>query len=190
MATLQREVFQQVEEAKVIVVGPPPVRGLAIAGGFRVMIEDRGDEGPATLQEQTDNLVQQGNEQTGLGLVNLNTVFRANTPQLYVDVDRTKCKTMGVPLSDVFDALQVEMGGLYVNDFNQFGRTFQVNAQADVPFRMSPDDLRRLYVRNRHGRHGSAGHRGQRGGPRRAVRDQPLQHAPRRRRQRQPRRRA
>ena len=83
--------------------------------------------------------------------MNLKTVFRANTPQLYVDIDRTKCKTMGVPLSDVFDALQVEMGGLYVNDFNQFGRTFQVNAQADIPFRMSPDDLRRLYVRNRNG---------------------------------------
>ncbi len=151
VATLQGKVFQQVEEAKVIVVGPPPVRGLAVAGGFRVMIEDRSNEGPQTLQQQTDNLVREGNEQTALGLMNLNTVFRANTPQLYVDVDRTKCKTMGVPLGDVFEALQVEMGGLYVNDFNQFGRTFQVNAQADIAFRMSPDDLRRLYVRNHDG---------------------------------------
>ena len=88
------------------------------------------------------------------------TVFRANTPQLYVDIDRTKCKTMGVPLSDVFDALQVDLGGLYVNDFNQFGRTWQVNAQADIPFRMQPEDMRRLQVRNAQRRDGSAGHRG------------------------------
>ena len=76
--------------------------------------------------------------------MDLTTVFRANTPQLYVDIDRTKCKMIGVPLSDVFDTLQVELGGLYVNDFNQFGRTWQVNAQADIPFRMQPDDVRRL----------------------------------------------
>ncbi len=151
VATLQRKLSEQVEEGQVTMYGPPPVRGLAVAGGFRVMIEDRGGEGPRTLQEQTDNFVRQGNEQTALGLMNLRTVFRANTPQLYVNIDRTKCKAMGVPLADVFDALQVEMGGLYVNDFNQFGRTFQVNAQADIPFRMSPDDLRRLYVRNRNG---------------------------------------
>ena len=70
------------------------------------------------------------------GLVGLFSMFRANTPQLYVDIDRTKCKTMGVALSDVFDALQVNLGGYYVNDFNQFGRTWQVNVQADAPFRM------------------------------------------------------
>ncbi len=75
-------------------------------------------------------------------------MFRANTPQLYVDIDRTKCKTMHVALSDVFDALQVELGGLYVNDFNQFGRTWQVNVQADTPYRMQPEDMRRLQVRN------------------------------------------
>jgi multidrug efflux pump subunit AcrB len=70
---------------------------------------------------------------------------------LYVDIDRPKCKLLGVPLSDVFDALQVELGGLYVNDYNQFGRTWQVNAQADVPYRMQRDDIRRLQVRNDHG---------------------------------------
>ncbi len=151
VAELQRKLSAQVEEARLTVFGPAPVRGLAIAGGFRVMIEDRGNEGTAVLQEQTDGFVRQGNEQKALGLMNLNTVFRANTPQLYLDIDRTKCKVMDVPLNDVFDTLQVEMGGLYVNDFNQFGRTFQVNAQADIPFRMSPNDLRRLYVRNRVG---------------------------------------
>ena len=83
--------------------------------------------------------------------MDLQTVFRANAPQLYVDINRTKCKTMGVALSDVFDALQVELGGLYVNDFNQFGRTWQVNVQADIPYRMQPEDMRRLQVRNGRG---------------------------------------
>ena len=78
-------------------------------------------------------------------------MFRANSPQLYVDINRTKCKTMDVALSDVFETLQVELGGLYVNDFNQFGRSWQVNAQADIPFRMQAEDMRRLQVRNAKG---------------------------------------
>jgi multidrug efflux pump len=151
VATLQRRIFQEVEEARAMVIGPPPVRGLAAAGGFRVMIEDRSNEGPMALQEQTENLMQQGNEQSRRGLANLLTVFRANTPQLYVDINRAKCKMLGVPLSDVFDALAVDLGGLYVNDFNEFGRTWQVNAQADIPFRMQREDMRRLRVRNPHG---------------------------------------
>ncbi len=114
------------------------------------MIEDRGNNGLEALQEQTDNLVQLGNqlENRQPGLTRLMSVFRANTPQLYVDIDRTKCKTMGVALNDVFDTLQIDLGGLYVNDFNQFGRTWQVNAQADTPYRMHPDDVGRLQVRN------------------------------------------
>ena len=113
------------------------------------MIEDRGNDGLEALQSQTDKLVELGNQQPGLmGLI---SVFRANTPQLYVDVDRTKCKTMGLSLADVFDALQIELGGLYVNDYNQFGRTWQVNIQADTPFRMRPEDVRRLQVRNNRG---------------------------------------
>ncbi|MDD4269167.1 MAG: efflux RND transporter permease subunit, partial [Thermoguttaceae bacterium] len=95
---------------------------------------------------QTDALIEAGNNQPGL--VGLFSVFLANTPRLFVDVDRTKCKSMGLPLSEVFEALQVNMGGLYVNDFNLFGRTWQVNAQADIPFRMEPGDIRRLRVRN------------------------------------------
>lgn len=149
-ATLRKRLYQEVEEAKVGVFAPAPVRGLGTTGGFKIMIEDRGSNGPATLQEQVDNLVEQGNEPS-TGLVGLMSIFSANTPQLYVDIDRTKCKTMGVALSDVFDTLQIDLGGLYVNDFNQFGRTFQVNCQADIPFRMEPGDLRRLQVRNRKG---------------------------------------
>jgi len=148
-AKLRTRLYGEVPEAKVAVFGAPPVRGLGSTGGFKIMVEDRGNDGPAALQEQTDNLVREGNQRPGL--VGLFSVFSANTPQLYLDIDRTKCKSLGVALSDVFATLQVELGGLYVNDFNQFGRTFQVNAQADVPFRMQPEDLRRLQVRNRKG---------------------------------------
>ena len=162
------------------VFGSPPVRGLGNAGGFKIMIEDRGNEGLETLQEQADDLIRTGNQQPGL--VGLFTVFRANTPQLYVDIDRTKCKTMGVALNDVFDALQVDLGGLYVNDFNQFGRTWQVNAQADIPFRMQPEDVRRLQVRNAKGDMVPLGTVAVGRDQRRAVRHQSLQHVSRRRR--------
>ncbi len=149
VAALRRRLSKEVSEAAVAVFAAPPIRGLGSAGGFRIMIEDRGGVGVETLQAQTDNLIALGNKEPGL--VGLFTVFRANTPQLYVDVDRTKCKAMNVSLSEVFDALQVNMGGLYVNDFNLFGRTWQVNVQADTPFRMDRNDVRRLRVRNGQG---------------------------------------
>ncbi len=145
---LQRK-FAQIEDGLVLVFGAPPVRGLSSTGGFKLMVEDRGNAGLEALQEATDKLAAAGNQTPGLR--NLLSIFRANTPQLYVDIDRTKCKTMGVTLSDVFDALQVNMGGLYVNDFNEFGRTWQVNVQADTPYRMQPEDVRRLQVRNSRG---------------------------------------
>jgi len=149
-ATLRKRLYEEVQEAKVGVFLAPPVRGLGSTGGFKIMVEDRSDDGPAALQEQVDNLVEQGNRPS-TGLVGLMSIYSANTPQLYVDIDRTKCKTMGVALSDVFNTLQIDLGGLYVNVFNRFGRTFQVNCQADIPFRMQPEDLRRLQVRNRKG---------------------------------------
>jgi multidrug efflux pump len=148
-ASLQKQLIQSIEDAQFTVMGPPPVRGLGTTGGFKIMIQDRGNNGLEALQEQTDNLVRLGNQQPGL--TRLLSIFRANTPQLYVDIDRTKCKIMGLALNDVFDALQISLGGLYVNDFNQFGRTWQVNAQADVSFRMEPEDVRRLQVRNNKG---------------------------------------
>ena len=112
-------------------------RGRASAGPWSGHCGGLSDDGRRPRQRRlekssggTDNLVRQGNEKVA-GPGEPQHGFSGHTPQLYVDIDRTKCKTMGVPLSDVFDALQVEMGGLYVNDFNQFGRTFQVNAQAE-----------------------------------------------------------
>ena len=155
---LRQKLFQQIEDAQVAVFGAPPVDGLGNAGGFKLMIEDRGDNNLQALQEQTENLADKGNQTPGL--VDLFTMFRANTPQQFLAVDRTKCKTMGVALNDVFDALQVYLGGYYINDFNQFGRTWQVNCQADARFRMHPQDVKQLKVAQRRRRHGAAGHAG------------------------------
>jgi multidrug efflux pump len=149
MAGLRRRFAEEIREGELAVFGAPPVDGLGNTSGFKLMLQDRGNNGLAALEEQADGLARAGNDQPGL--VGVFSMFRADTPQLFVDVDRTKCKAMGVPLNDVFDTLQINMGGLYVNDFNQFGRTWQVNVQADVPFRMQPEDLRRLQVRNARG---------------------------------------
>jgi multidrug efflux pump len=149
-AKLRRRLFQEIQDAQIGVFGAPPVDGLGNAGGFKMMVEDLGDSGLEVLQGQTDNLVEKGNQQPGL--VGLFSMFRADTPQLYVDVDRTKCKTLGVALSDVFNALQLNLGGYYVNDFNQFGRTWQVNLQADSEFRIRPEDVKQLKVRNAQGK--------------------------------------
>ena len=147
---LRAQFHQKIYDANVMVFGAAPIRGLGTGGGFKAIVEDRGDVGVEKLQEITDEIIAAGN-QPGTGLFGLTTMFRANTPQLFVNIDRTKCKTMGVALSDVFDTLQIELGGLYVNDFNQFGRSWQVNVQADIPFRMQPEDMRRLQVRNSKG---------------------------------------
>jgi multidrug efflux pump subunit AcrB len=149
-AELRRRYAEQIQEAAVAVFGAPPVDGLGSAGGFKLMVKDiSGEASLDELQGDTDNLVAEGNEDRKL--VGLFTQFRANTPQLYVDVDRTKCKSLKVTLKDVFDTLQIYLGSLYVNDFNQFGRTWQVNIQADAPFRLRPEDVKRLQVRNANG---------------------------------------
>ncbi len=148
-ATLRRQFYQNVQEAQVAVFGAPPVDGLGTAGGFKLMVEDRSSAGLPALQGQTDNLAEKANQQPGL--VGVFSMFRASTPQLFVDVDRTKCKTLGIPLSDVFNTLQTNLGSYYVNDFNQFGRTWQVNLQADSRFRNKADDVKSLKVRNSQG---------------------------------------
>jgi len=144
-ARFQREV----PDARVLAFGAPAVRGLGNAGGFKLMVEATGDVNYDALQAAADNLAAKGNQQPGL--VGLFEGFRARTPQLYVDVNREKVKTMGVPLNSVFDALQAYLGSFYVNDFNRFGRTWQVNIQADAPFRTDADTIRRLKVRNADG---------------------------------------
>jgi multidrug efflux pump len=146
---LRERLQREVPEARVLVFGAPAVRGLGNAGGFKLMLEATGDVNYDALQAQADNLAARGNRQPGL--VGLFNGFRARTPQLYVDVDRTKVKTMGVQLTDVFDALQAYLGSYYVNDFNRFGRTWQVNVQADAPFRVDAETVRQLKVRNADG---------------------------------------
>jgi len=145
----------EVPEAMITVLGPPPVRGVGRAGGFKVMIEDRGDNGPVVLQGQTEALTETLKQQkTGEGapaLVGLTSVFRANVPSVYVDVNRTECMSKDVPLKDLFDTMRIYLGSLYVNDFNLFGRTWQVVIQAEPRFRNKIDDVRRLKVRNTDG---------------------------------------
>jgi multidrug efflux pump subunit AcrB len=148
-AEIRTRLRREVPEARVLVFGAPAVRGLGNAGGFKLMVEATGDVNFDALQARADAVAAQGNQKPGL--VGLFNGFRARTPQLYVNIDRTKAKTMGVALTDVFDALQAYLGSYYVNDFNRFGRTWQVNVQADAPFRTDADTVRQLKVRNADG---------------------------------------
>src|SRR5262249_17863174 len=125
------------------------VRGLGNAGGFKLMVEATGDVNFDALQARADALAAKANQQPGL--VGVFNGFRARTPQLYADIDRAKVKTMGVALSQVFDPLQLYLGSYYVNDFNRFGRTWQVNVQAEGPFRMDAEALKQMKVRNADG---------------------------------------
>ncbi|WP_305906979.1 multidrug efflux RND transporter permease subunit [Methylomarinum sp. Ch1-1] len=139
----------QIPQAHIAVFAPPPVRGMSSVGGFKVQIQDRANAGLKQLQQVNAELIAKGNQQPGL--THLFTTFRADVPQLYLDVDREKAKSMHVPLTDIFDTLQIYLGSLYVNDFNNFGRTYQVIAQADAEFRMYPNDIAELKTRNKAG---------------------------------------
>jgi len=149
MAKLRKEFGMHITGALVSVFPPPAVSGLGRAGGIKLMVEDRGDFGLVELQRQTDNLVATGNKTPGL--TGLFTVYKTDAPQLYVDVDREACLTQGVSLNEVFGTLQAYLGSRYINDFNRFGRTWQVIVQADSRFRDELDDVKRLKVRNSHG---------------------------------------
>jgi multidrug efflux pump len=145
LATL-RASFRQIQEAQVVAFGAPPVDGLGTTGGFKLQLQDRGDLGSQALQAAAETMIEKGIAQPGL--VGLFSSFRANQPQLYVDVNRTQAKTLGVSLDDVFNTLQVYLGSAYANDFTRFGRNWQVNVQADAAFRISPEDIGKLKVRN------------------------------------------
>jgi multidrug efflux pump len=147
---IQEQCRQEIEQAIVSVFRAPPVRGLANAGGFKLQVEERGYVDLQELQAQTDRLIQAANADPHFAGVF--TIFRANTPQVYVDIDRTKVEALQVPIQDVFTSLQVYMGGLYVNDFNKFGRTWEVQVEAAPAYRASADEVKRLKVRNAQGR--------------------------------------
>ena len=143
---LQQAAFRSVQDAMISVFGPPAVDGLGSAGGFKVLIQDRASAGLNALQGAADGLAMAGLQEPRLA--GMFSSFRAATPQMFVDIDRDKCKSMGIPLNEVFLTLQVCLGGYYTNDFNEFGRSWQVNLQADPQFRLTPDDVGRLQVRN------------------------------------------
>ncbi len=143
---LREKLFREVEQAQLLIFGAPAVEGLGSAGGFKVMLEATGNVDLAALEAQTANFAEKGSKVPGF--IGMFSSFRASTPQLFVDVDRVKCKTMKVELGEVFDTLQALLGGYYVNDFNRFGRTWQVNVQADEKFRVSADKVKQFKVRN------------------------------------------
>ncbi|MFO0936243.1 MAG: efflux RND transporter permease subunit [Gemmataceae bacterium] len=149
-AAISAKISSAIPEAQVNVFGAPAVPGLGRAGGFRIMIEDRGEVGPMGLQGMTDNFIEKANQQTKY-IGRLFTAYKANSPDLFLDVDRNACLTHGVDLNDVFGTLQATMGARYVNDFNRFGRTWQVKVQADKTYRNDAIDVLRLRVRNRNG---------------------------------------
>lgn len=138
-----------IREAIAFAFPPPAIRGLGVRGGFEMQVEDRGDVGLATLQSAAQTVVEHANSQSAL--TNVRSSFRSGVPQLRVDIDRVKAKTLNVSLGTIFGTMQAYLGSAYVNDFNKFGRTYQVRVQADQQFRAEPEDIRKLEVRNRQG---------------------------------------
>ncbi|HEV8661125.1 MAG TPA: efflux RND transporter permease subunit, partial [Thermoanaerobaculia bacterium] len=141
--------YAGIQEAFVAIFPPPPVQGLGSVGGFKLFVEDRSGAGFEELYAQVQNAMNEGRKRPELaGLFSSDQV---SVPQIDANVDRERAKTYGVDLTDVFDTLQVYLGSLYVNDFNRFGRTYQVNVQAESQFRTQPEQIRRLYTKNAHG---------------------------------------
>ncbi|HEU0058387.1 MAG TPA: multidrug efflux RND transporter permease subunit [Hyphomicrobiaceae bacterium] len=147
-AAIQGALFQRfgaIQEGLVVVVMPPPVRGIGTSGGFRMMVEDRAGAGPQALQGAVFAMM--GRAAQTPGLTQVFSLFEASTPQLYLDIDRTKAQLLGVNMTDVFGALQTYLGSTYVNDFNLLGRVFRVTAQADAAHRLDAKDVLKIRVR-------------------------------------------
>ncbi len=145
-ARLQSELQAGVREGLVQVFGAPPVEGLGTAGGFKIVVENRGETDADALQAAADQVVKEGNDDSQLE--GLYTSYRARTPWLYLNIDRTAAKKNGVSIAEIFNTLQVDVGSLYVNDFNKFGRTWKVTAQASDEYRRRVTDLKHLRIRN------------------------------------------
>jgi multidrug efflux pump len=149
MRHLKKGWAEKVRDAKVTVYPSSPIPGLGAAGGFKIVVEDRGGLGLAALQQQTEALVRK--LQAVPGLNNVASSFRSNTPQLFLDIDRAKAASLGVSLDDVNQTLDMYLGSLYVNSFNDFGRHWQVTVQADGAFRNRIESLNLFQVRNKAG---------------------------------------
>ncbi|HEX4140676.1 MAG TPA: multidrug efflux RND transporter permease subunit [Candidatus Methylacidiphilales bacterium] len=143
-----------VKDAFIAIFPPPPVQGLGTIGGFKLQVEDRGDAGYEALDAAMKQVMAKAMKAPEFSQAaggNVFTLYEVNTPQLNVDLDRTKAQQLGVNVQDVFDTLQIYLGSLYINDFNKFGRVYQVIAQADKQFRSKPDDILNLRTRNEAG---------------------------------------
>jgi multidrug efflux pump len=145
LAEVQRR-FAAIQEGRALVFPPPTVQGIGNAGGFKLQVQDRRAAGLPALQAATDALV--GKTIAQPGIATAFTTFRSQSPELYLDIDRRKAETLGVPLKSIFDTLQAYLGSTYVNDFNFLNRVYQVNVQAENAFRSQPESIRRLYTRN------------------------------------------
>jgi hydrophobe/amphiphile efflux-1 (HAE1) family protein len=151
-AAIQAELKRRldgIQDAFIAVALPPPVRGIGTAGGFRMMVEDRAGRGAVALREAADALVARAHDTAGVSQVF--TLFETSTPQIYLDIDRTKAQLLGINVQDVFNALQIFIGSSYVNDFNLFGRSFRVMAQARDEDRQRTSDVLKIRVRNSNG---------------------------------------
>ncbi|MEJ2069062.1 MAG: efflux RND transporter permease subunit [Syntrophobacterales bacterium] len=146
IANIRKE-LKTIEEAEFAAVVPPPISGMGQAGGFQMMVEDRRSLGLAELEKAVIELVRAGRSQSGLA--GLATTFSARSPQLYLDIDRTKAESLEIPLNNVFQTLQAYLGSSYVNLFNKFNQSYQVYVQAAAPYRVDPEDIKSLYVRNK-----------------------------------------
>ena len=140
----------QIDEAICVAFSPPPIQGLGAASGFELQLQDRGGAGVIQLQTIGDDMVYQGNANPDL--TRMASSLRVTVPQLYLDIDRVKAKNMNIPLQTIFNTLQANLGSLYANDFNLFGRTFKVIMQADHDFREKVEDITRLEVKNADGK--------------------------------------
>jgi hydrophobic/amphiphilic exporter-1 (mainly G- bacteria), HAE1 family len=145
VAGLNRE-LSQLQEALAFVVIPPSIRGLGQSGGFQMMVEDRKSLGLDEVQKSANGLVQAGNSEKTLG--GLTTTFNADSPQLYLEIDRTKARSFQVPLNNVFETLRAYLGSSFVNLFNKYDQIYQVYIQADDRYRLKPEDIKNLYTKN------------------------------------------
>jgi hydrophobe/amphiphile efflux-1 (HAE1) family protein len=144
-----RAAVSEINEAEVFIIPPPPVRGIGRGGGYKMYVQDQSGAGLEALSQVTEQMVAEANEQPGVLQVFSN--FRLSVPQIYADVDRTKAQMLDIPMSNVFEALQVYLGSSYINDFNILGRTYRVTAQAEPEFRDEPSDILRLRTRSASG---------------------------------------
>ncbi len=143
------QAFGSIQDAFIVMFPPPPVAGLGTTGGFKLQIEDRASVG----YDQMDAAVKafMAKAYAAPELTGMFTSWQVNVPQLYADIDRTKARQLGVPVTDIFDTMQIYLGSLYANDFNKFGRTYSVRVQADAPYRARAEDVGLLKVRSSSG---------------------------------------